>query len=273
MDSTPYALGVSSAAQRRLEIQDAQFEQVSEELLDRLQLRSDDRVVELGIGPGGLGQRILKRLGPKGTLIGVDYTQGLLRLAQQRLAGIAARRFQPVLADVQELGSWIDGADVVVGRTVLHHLPMAEAWLGRLLAKLKPGTRIGFVEPEFRILLTRITRNETRRSADFETLRLWAEAIVRYYTMSKLSPGVGATMALALESAGCQRVESWWREMPIDQTLIENMLLFGEEVRDKYASLGIMSAEQIDKLQRRISDLPADGLPAVWGTHGVTCVV
>src|ERR1017187_2003171 len=40
--------------------------------------------------------------------------------------------------------------DVIVGRTMLHHIPMVEFVLGRLLARLKPGTRIGFLEPDFR---------------------------------------------------------------------------------------------------------------------------
>src|SRR5438105_373980 len=117
-----YVLGQSAKAARRLEIQDAHFADVSERLLDDLALRPNDRVVELGCGPGGFSRRILRRLGAGGVLVGVDYTEGLLVQAREALAGIGPARFEPVLADIAQLGPWLKGADVVLGRTVLHHL-------------------------------------------------------------------------------------------------------------------------------------------------------
>jgi len=273
MAANEYALGRTAAAKRRLEIQDAQFAQVSEELLDAIRLRPNDRVVELGIGPGGFGRRIMRRLKNAGVLVGVDFTQGLLDQAERNLAEISEARFQPVATDIRQLGPWINDADVVVGRTILHHLPLAEVWLGRLRGALRSGTRVGFIEPEFRALLTRVAALETERRDEMEPLRIWAEGIVRYYTVSDLSPSIGATMALALRTAGYSHVNYWWRETPINQTVLENMLLFYEEVREKYCTMGIMTNEQIDEQKRRIASLPADRLPAIWGTHCVVCVV
>ena len=79
-----YVLGQSERAARRLEVQDAHFADVSERLLDELELRPADRVVELGCGPGGFSRRVLRRLGAGGVLVGVDCTEGLL--AQARTA-------------------------------------------------------------------------------------------------------------------------------------------------------------------------------------------
>src|SRR5690242_2884941 len=121
-----YVLGQSARAARRLEIQDAHFAELSERLLDDLALRPGDRVVELGCGPGGFSRRILRRLGPGGVLVGVDSSDGLLSQARAVLASLGPARFEPVLADVAPLGTWLEGADVVVGRAVLHHIPMAE---------------------------------------------------------------------------------------------------------------------------------------------------
>src|SRR5262245_25101111 len=125
-----YVLGQSERAARRLEIQDAHFAGPSERLLDELALRPDDRVVELGCGPGGFSRRILRRLGAGGVLVGVDASEGLLEQARAALAGTGPARFEPVLADVARLGSWLEGADAVVGRAVLHHVPMAEFLVG-----------------------------------------------------------------------------------------------------------------------------------------------
>src|SRR5438128_3697364 len=82
-----YVLGQSARAARRLEIQDAHFAEVSERLLDDVALRPNDRVVELGCGPGGFSRRIFRRLGQGGVLVGVDTSESLLREAQAVLAG------------------------------------------------------------------------------------------------------------------------------------------------------------------------------------------
>src|SRR5262245_53949475 len=143
IESQEYVLGQSERAARRLEIQDASFADVSEQLLDDIGLRPGDRVVELGCGPGGLSRRILRRLGPGGVLVGVDNSEGLLAQAQATLSGAGPARFETVRADITELGPWLDGADVVLARAVLHHVPMAEFLVGRLRARLRPGTRVG----------------------------------------------------------------------------------------------------------------------------------
>src|SRR5438270_7147923 len=114
MSEAGYVLGQSGRAARRLEIQDAHFAEMSEQLLDEMALRPGDRVVELGCGPGGFSRRILRRLGPGGVLVGVDSSAGLLDQARGALSGAGPARFEPVLADIAGLGAWLDGADVVV---------------------------------------------------------------------------------------------------------------------------------------------------------------
>src|SRR5437588_6660956 len=112
-EAQDYVLGQSARAARRLEIQDAHFADVSEQLLDELALRPNDRVVEMGCGPGGFSRRILRRLGEGGVLVAVDASEGLLAQARTLLAGEGSAKFEPVLADVSEPGPWLEGADGV----------------------------------------------------------------------------------------------------------------------------------------------------------------
>jgi len=93
-----YVLGQSERAAHRLAIQDAHFADVSEALLDDLRIQANDRVVELGCGPGGFSRRILRRLGNGGALIGVDSSEGLLAQARTSLADPAAAPFVPRVA-------------------------------------------------------------------------------------------------------------------------------------------------------------------------------
>jgi ubiquinone/menaquinone biosynthesis C-methylase UbiE len=264
-----YVLGQSVSAARRLEIQDAHFAEVSEKLLDDLALRPNDRVVELGCGPGGFSRRILRRLGAGGVLVGVDCSSGLLEQARALLAGAGPAHFEPVLADVAELGPWLDGADVVTCRTMLHHIPMVEFLLGRLRARLRPGTRIGFLEPDFRTLLARLAYLEATGRPELGPLHTWAVAINHLYELNRLSPDVGATLGCALETAGYRGVRSHWSEGRSDDMMLENMLMFYDEVRDRLPLLGILSAAEIDRQQQLLRGLRGTAMPAVWGIHRV----
>jgi trans-aconitate methyltransferase len=199
-----YILGQSERAARRLEVQDAHVAAESERLLDELELRPNDRVVELGCGPGGLSRRIIRRLGAGGVLVAVDSSESLLEQAGKTLAGAGPARFELVRADVAKLGPWLHGADVVVGRAVLHHVPMAELVLGRLRTLVRPGTRVGFIEPDFRSTLGRLAYLEATGRTELAPLRIWASAINQLYLARRISPDVGAT----LETAGYRRVRA-----------------------------------------------------------------
>jgi len=269
MSSPPYVLGESERAARRLDIQDAHFADVSEKLLDEIALRPDDRVVELGCGPGGFSRRVLRRLGAGGVLVAVDSSQGLLAQAQANVTGISAARFEPVCADIAGLGGWLDGADLVLARTMLHHVPMVEVVLGRLRARLRPGTRVGLLEPDFRSQLARIGYLEATGRAELAPLRVWAFAINDLYLARRLSPAVGATLARTLQLAGYRNVREAWQEAPTGANAIENMLMFYDEVRTHLIDLHILTAEQIAEQQRLLRALPTDGLPPAWAIFRV----
>ncbi len=266
-----YVLGQSERAARRLEIQDAHFADVSERLLDELALKPTDRVVELGCGPGGFSRRILRRLGERGVLVGVDASEGLLTHARAALAGAGPARFEPTLADIAELGAWLEGADVVVGRAVLHHIPMVEFLLGRLRAALRLGTRIGFLEPDFRAPLARLAYLEAMGRSELEPLGVWAMAINQLYEANRLSPDVGASMPRALQTAGYCNVRAGWAECPSSAITLENMTMFYDEVQDRLQALGILSLDQVAEQKRLLGALPHEDLPAVWGIHWVAC--
>jgi len=270
-DAKGYVLGQSLTAARRLEIQDAHFADVSERLLDDLALRPHDRVVELGCGPGGFSRRLLRRLDAKGVLVGVDASDSLLVQARDALTAPGAASFEPVLADIAALGPWLDGADVVVGRAVLHHVPLAEAMLGRLRARLRPGTRVGFIEPDFRSPLARLAYLEATGRPELAPLRVWALAINHLYLANRISPDVGASLARTLETGGYRNVRARWSECRSDGMMIENMLMFYDEVRDRLNSFGILTPEVVAEQQRLLRALSPASLPAAWGIHAVVC--
>ena len=228
-----YVLGQSTDAARRLEIQDAHMGEASERFLDQLSLRPNDRVVEMGCGPGGLSRRIMRRLGPGGVLVIVDSSDGLLSQARSLLAGQGPAKLEAVRTDVSQLGEWLQGADVVAGRSVLHHIPMVEFMVGRLRATVKPGTRVGFLEPDFRAPLGRLAYLQATGRAELDPLAVWAHAINELYLARRISPDVGASLARTLEIAGYRDVRATWSECRSEAMMLENMSMFYDEVRER----------------------------------------
>jgi ubiquinone/menaquinone biosynthesis C-methylase UbiE len=269
--SGEYVLGQSERAAHRLAIQDEQFAQVSDRLLDEIALAPTCRVVELGCGPGAFSRRVMRRLGPGGVLVGVDSSAELLKQAAKALASAGPARFQPVCADIAELGTWLDQADAVVCRTVLHHVPMVEFMLGRLRAAVRPGTRIGFIEPDFRGPLGKIGYLEAKGQSELAALRVWAFAINQLYLAKRISPDVGAHLARTLELVGYRKVRAEWAPCPATSTTLENMAMFYDEVRGKLEEFSVLSGEEIDRQKQLLISLQPELLPPAWGTYRVTC--
>jgi ubiquinone/menaquinone biosynthesis C-methylase UbiE len=264
-----YVLGQSNDAARRLALQDTLFEEPSEWLLKELALPPVCRVVELGCGPGGFSRRILRHMQTGGVVVGVDNSDGLLQQAQANLSRVGPGRFEAVRADVSTLGPWLGGADAVVGRAMLHHVPMAEQVLGRLRAGLRSGTPVGFIEPDFRSPQARIAYLVARGRTELEPLLVWGTAINQLYNANRISPCVGATLARTLELCGYRRVRSEWMECHSNEAMLENMRWFYAEVRDRLHEKGILPADEVDHQRQLLEALPTTDLPAAWGMFAV----
>ena len=240
MKSITYALGADAGAARRLEIQDSQFAAISERLLDRLNVQPSDHVVELGVGAGSFSRRIVQRLGADGSLTAVDYSQGLLDQAEQNLAGLSSRpgRVRPFRYPASRPAGRERRRGRRQDRVAPPALPGSAA--GQAPPRVAAGLRLGFIEPEFRVPIAQLAVLEAEGRSELAPLRRWAEGISRYYQRCGLAPCICATLASTLEMAGYRRVENEWFECPTDAIAIENMLLYYQEIREKYETLDII---------------------------------
>ena len=109
---------------------------ISERLLGQLPLAAAKDVIDVGTGTGALLPSIQKAA-PRATIVEVDNSEGMLRLARRRHGGPLR------LMDAQELALPDNQFDVAISAFVLFRLPSPERCLSEVNRVLKRGGAIG----------------------------------------------------------------------------------------------------------------------------------
>lgn len=108
-------------------------------VLERLALRTGERVLDVGSGPGLLVQSMAEQVGPAGAVMGVDLSESMVAIAREHC------RQQPwVRFEVSEATSlpYADAEfDVVVCTQVLEYVPNVQHAIHELARVLRPGGR------------------------------------------------------------------------------------------------------------------------------------
>jgi ubiquinone/menaquinone biosynthesis C-methylase UbiE len=107
-------------------------------LVSQLSLSAARCVIDVGTGAGALLPAI-RRAAPNATILGVDRSDGMLRLAKQKHSGSLA------LMDVQNLAVAANLFDAAVVAFVLFHVPSPERCLSEVYRVLKPSGTVGTV--------------------------------------------------------------------------------------------------------------------------------
>ena len=111
---------------------------VAERLLSHLPLAHAKNVIDVGTGSGAL-LPLIQKASPGAVVLGVDNSEGMLRLAKDKHPGPLA------LMDVQKLELVDDQFDVAVVAFVLFHLPRPDRCLREVNRVLLPGGAVGTV--------------------------------------------------------------------------------------------------------------------------------
>jgi trans-aconitate 2-methyltransferase len=114
----------------------APLEAMGREVLDRLELRGDERVLDAGCGTGRVTAALVERL-PRGEVVAVDGSPAMVAEAQERL-GPGVEVF---VADLLELE--LDApVDAILSTATFHWIGDHDRLFERLFAALRPGGRI-----------------------------------------------------------------------------------------------------------------------------------
>ena len=114
----------------------APLEAMGREVLDRLDLRGDERVLDAGCGTGRVTAALVERL-PRGEVVAIDGSPAMVEAARERLGGAVELR----VADLVEL-RLDEPVDAILSTATFHWIDDHDALFARLLEVLKPGGRL-----------------------------------------------------------------------------------------------------------------------------------
>jgi trans-aconitate 2-methyltransferase len=111
-------------------------EAMGREVLDRLDLQGDERVLDAGCGTGRVTAALVERV-PAGRVVAVDGSPAMVAQARERLG----ERAEVHVADLLEL-VLDEPVDAILSTATLHWIADHDRVFARLLAALRPGGRL-----------------------------------------------------------------------------------------------------------------------------------
>lgn len=115
-----------------------------DEYLRLLGISPGARVLDIGCGSGVVTRAIAKRIGPRGSVVGIDSSSALLTIAREYAD---ATEFGPIIefrqGDCRRLPFPDASFDAVLAVTLIAHVPEAERALSEFIRVTRPGGRVG----------------------------------------------------------------------------------------------------------------------------------
>ena len=130
---------------RRLRRQADFLSRFTRYLLDSAGITSGMKVLDVGTGIGDVAFMVAERVGPQGTVVGVDLNPAMIDFARQRAQAAGITNVAFLQGDVSQM-VLADQFDAVVGRLILLYIKDRAALLRRLSQQLRPGGIIAFQE-------------------------------------------------------------------------------------------------------------------------------
>lgn len=115
-------------------------------LVNTLNLKGDEHILDFGSGAGVLAKRIIKGLSEKGQLTCLDTSSVFLNKVRRKLRKYTNTNF--LLGDIRNLQIDSNSFDIIVTSWVLHHLPAEDIKdvLKEFNKALKPNGRVLIIE-------------------------------------------------------------------------------------------------------------------------------
>lgn len=137
--SVSYPLGGTQTELQRLLAQAEVYKSQTDWLLDQIELRPGGKAIDIGCGPIGILDLLAQRVGPQGSVVGLEREQRFVEMAQVEVAKRGLRNISVVTADALNTGLEKNTFDLAHERLVMINVTAREAFLSEMLSLLRPG--------------------------------------------------------------------------------------------------------------------------------------
>ena len=170
---------------------------MARDVIDRLDLRGDERVLDAGCGSGRVTEELLERV-PDGEVVAVDGSAAMVEQLKERLGD----RVEAFASDLLEL-SLDQPVDAILSTATFHWIDDHETLFARLHAALKPGGRFAAQCGGYGNIANVVEAIET---VDHPAVRGWSPW--NYATPEETSERLAA--------AGFKDIWTWLQPWPVD---------------------------------------------------------
>ena len=111
-------------------------------LLERAALRPGEAVLDIATGPGTVARLAAEQVGPKGRVVGADFSEAMIAIARAKPQSAGAAPIEYLVSPAAPLAITEDGFDVVTCQQGLQFFPDRPAAVREMYRALKPGGRV-----------------------------------------------------------------------------------------------------------------------------------
>lgn len=144
-----YLLGRAETEVARLKRQIVNLASDSETQLDRIGIARGERVIDLGCGPGGALHLLADRVGPTGSVLGIDRSDHFVALARRFVADRGLSNVEVREGDAYDTGLPHGGFDGAHMRLLLVNVPQPERIVRELVSLVRPGGWVASFEADY----------------------------------------------------------------------------------------------------------------------------
>ena len=122
----------------------AWHDRMARALVEHAGIRSDARVLDIGTGTGMVAMHAASKLGPRGSLVGIDISEGMVDIARSNMPDAPIRNMHFVLGDGEALPFPPDSFDLILCGSAFIWMTDLHATLLHWKSRLKAHGRVGF---------------------------------------------------------------------------------------------------------------------------------
>ncbi len=113
---------------------------LARDLVERVQLKAGERVLDVGSGSGIVTFAAAQRVGATGRTVGIDLSEGMLRMARSKAVMPGSTEF--LRMDAEHLEFAAGSFDAVLSLFALLHFPHPEIAVQEMFRVVRPGGRV-----------------------------------------------------------------------------------------------------------------------------------